>query len=814
MSTPRFSLEGAWRELGFAARQMLKHPGFASVAVVSLALGLGLNIAMFKVINTLLLQPLDLPNANQLYYVKRVTAQQPSAGHSPAELQELLRRSSDFAHLAVRRTWGFTLAEPHRPAEMVPSGRVSSNFFDVLGVQPELGRNFRADEDVPGRNNVILIAHQFWMSHYGGDPNIVGRKVRLNGEAAEIIGVLPERVEQGMLLQGEQMFRPLGLSADEKKIWTDNLYLLVGRNPDEIPFSRTQAKFEVLAHRLATEFPQQFGGSDLHMAPLQSAATDGGGARAITIMLLGLSGFVLFIACANLGNLMLARAVSRSTEFAVRQALGASRLQVVAPLVAEAFLLSIAGGVGGVLVSIWTNGWMGRNLGAEIPIHFGFDWRVVAFVIGASLLAAVFCCAGPSWLIGRQHLVNQLKSGGRGSDGHASQHRFRQLLITGQFALALVLLAGAAFFVRGMQGVLGKRVGWDAAPLVSGTIPLPTGTYSSPAKLNAFVDESIRRLSALPGVESASAAYQDPIFDFPEIRKYVVEGRPTPVPGREPQGYVDGVTPDYFKSVGTRILNGRAFDEHDRLDSEFVVIIDRDMAQALFPNSDPIGHRIAVADQLPLHWLKIVGVAETVEFEHISPTQIRFQLYQPFAQEPWGYFALNVKMKGAPGSVIEGFRKTIADIDPGVPVLALEAVPDQIRQFNSDLILVQTLVVAFAVLGLFLASLGIYGVVVHLVASRTREIGIRMALGAQASQVVGLVLGSGMRLALIGAAVGLILALGLLKLMANALPGMASDTSLAVAGASVVLIAIALIACLVPAQRAARIDPIVALRQE
>lgn len=806
-------LDGVRRELGFALRQIGKHPGFTAVAVLSLALGLGLNIAMFKVIDSLFLEPLDLPHSQDLYYLKRSTPQQSSAGHSAAGYLEISRRAAGFADLAARRDWGFGLSEPHRLADMIDSGRVSANFFSVLGVQPMIGRDFRPDEEIAGRNNVILITHRFWLSRYGGDPNIIGRTVRLDGASVAIIGVLPQRLERGSLLGAEDLFRPLGLTAEEKTNWQDNAYLLVGRYRPELSPAQTAARFGTLAERLAADYPRQYANNVVALAPLQAAAFDGGGARPITFMLLGLSGFVLLIACANLGNLMLARTVARSGEFAVREALGASRSQVLAPLAAEAFFYALGGGLLGALVSVWTDDWMSRTLAGGNLLHFDFDWRGAAFVAAASLLAGCFCCLGPAWFIGRQRVIDQLKSGGRGGSKQGS-HRFRQVLIVGQFALALVLLTGAVFFVQGVRNVLGRQIGWNPKPMVSGTILLPSAKYESPDQILALDNELRRRVAALPGVDAAAISYATPIFPFSSVRKYQVEGRPQPAAGQEPTAYVNGVSPGYFETVGTRILRGRGFDDHDDLKHEDVVVVDQDMARALFPGQDPIGRRIAMVGETPLRWHKIVGVAETVVFQSITPSRLRFELYQPLAQEPWNYVAVSARTAGNPAALVDPIARTLADLDPNIPIMVLHPVTEQIRLFTSDLYLVRTLVVAFAVLGLLLAALGIYGVVAHLVALRTREIGIRMALGAQTRQVVTLVLGGGLRLAVGGALIGLALSVLLLRTIGGALPGLVTNNGAAAGAASVALLAVALFACYMPARRAARIDPMTALREE
>jgi predicted permease len=805
--------DALFRDLRFASRQLRKHPVFTSVAVLSLALGLGLNTAMFKLVNTVLLQPPDFPDARNLYCLARSTPQDQFGQHSPVGFGEIADGSSGFARIAAIRGWGFTLSESNRPAEMVSANRVSANFLDVLQVPPELGRGFLPEEDQPGRNQVILITHQLWLSRYGGDPHVVGRMVRLDGTPAEIIGVLPARVQSSRLFLGVQVYRPLGLTRDEKTDLKDANYLIIGRYLHEFPAGETRARFAALAAHLAADHPERNGGAGLRVVSFQSA-TSGGAVRPLTLTLLGLSGFVLLIACANLGNLLLARVVSRSTEFAIRASLGASRLQLIRPLASECFLLAVAGGSLGILVSIWTNDWMSRQLGGDNPIRFAFDWRVAAFVGIASLLAGLCCCAGPAWLIFRTRVNEALKSGGRGFAGNPSYHRFRQALVAGQFTLALVLLTGAAFFLRGLDRLVHQHAGWDPAPLVCGMVALPVGAYpDGPAKI-AFFKNLEQRLTALPGVENVAISYDYPMMPFPGLRKYVVEAAPLPAPGHEPTACVNGVSDHYFETVGTRLVSGRPFSSIDRADSLPVVIINEDMARALFPGGNAVGHRLAIAGEKESRWLQIVGVAENVRFLTISASQIQFQLYQPIVQETWNYVAVSLRAAGSGAALVEPVRRAVAAIDTDVPVLRLAPATVQIANNTTDLKLVQELLVGFALLGLFLAALGIYGVIAHIVAQRSAEIGVRMALGAQMSHVIRLILSAGMRMALLGSGVGLLGAFALTRLLAATMPGLAAGNAAAIVGAAILLIIVALLACFFPARRAAKINPMTALRCE
>ena len=799
--------------LRYASRQLVKAPGFTVIALATLALGIGLNTAMFSLINIFLLQPLKLPESQNLYFVRRATPQQ-HGSHSPAAVEEIKRGSTDFAQLGVNRNWGFTLSEPNRPAEMVDSLRISSNYFEILGVKTELGRGFLPDEDQAGRNNVVVLSHAYWLSRFGGDATVIGRTIRLDGAGVQIVGVLPASAAIPMVYGPTALYRPLGLTNDEKTNWTDNAYDLVGRYRPDVPAAQTKARFIALGNRIAVDHPKETAGSWLETVSMQSSGLGDTG-KNITFMLLGLSGFVLLIACANLANLLLARAVSRAREFAIRAALGASRAQLIKPLVMECTLLSVGGGALALLVSTWTSDWMANRLSNEgAPLDFSPDWRVLAFAFGVSLATGLLFGVAPAWLVSRVRVNDTLKSGTRGSTGDRSQHRFRQVLIVVQFALALVLLTGAAFFVRGVDRLVHSPAGWNPAPLLRANISLPPGTYSTPERTMAFYTQLEQRLGALPGVTGVAISYTIPMFGFSSERSYAVEGQIAPVAGHEPVAMVNGITAGYFYTLGTRLLSGRAFAATDQLHSPPVVIINEAMAHALFPNGDAVGKRLSPIGEKTASWFEIVGVVENVRFLNLSPSPVRFQLYLPLTQETWNYAAVTVRTSGAVESLMEPFRRTIAGMDPEMPALGLLPVSTSIERNTDDLKLFDQLLIGFATLGLFLAALGIYSVVARLVIQRTNEIGIRMALGAQMVDVVRLILSAGLRMVFVGTGLGLLGSFVLARFLANTMPGLAASNIPVFASASAGLVAIALLACWLPARRATKVDPMVALRSE
>ncbi len=535
-------------------------------------------------------------------------------------------------------------------------------------------------------------------------------------------------------------------------------------------------------------------------------------------MLIGLSGFVLLIACSNLANLLLARTMARAREFAVRSALGASRAQLLRPLLAESLLLALAGTACAILVAQWGAAWLAvrstGNNGEQVVL--AFDWRVFGWAFGASLVTAVAFGLAPALFALRLNVNDTLKSGGRGTTGGRGHQRFRHALIVGQFALAMVLLAGAALFIRGLDELNHRRAGWQSEHLVTGTVVLPAARYSGAEKINSFHHLAAERLESLPGVASASFSSFTPFFNWGDIRKYLVEGRALPKPGHESVAAVNCISPHYFETVATRILAGRAFNERDTATSQPVFIINQAMATGLFGNENPIGRRLAQTGNTNLQWGEVVGVAADVKSVLPDPGPVTFQLYQPMPQETRTYDEIAVRSAAgvAPSTLLESIRTTMTALDPDLPVRDLQTADATIERANYQTAVLRDLLTMFAVLGLGLASLGIYSVIARTMIQRTNEFAIRFALGACVNDITRIVLASGAKLALIGSALGVVGALGVSRLLAAGNPGMQLNSPAVLFGTTLLLIAVALIACWLPARRAGRINPIEALRAE
>ncbi|PYQ00928.1 MAG: hypothetical protein DMF82_20705 [Acidobacteria bacterium] len=508
-------------------------------------------------------------------------------------------------------------------------------------------------------------------------------------------------------------------------------------------------------------------------------------------------------------------------EFAVRSALGASRARLLRPLFLESLLLALAGGVFAIYFATWTNDWMRQYMsesafaGPADRLVFTLDWRVLGWAFAACLFTAVVFGVAPALFALRLDLNKSLKSGGRGTTGDRGHQRFRHVLIVGQFALAMVLLAGAALFVRGIHEANNRYYGWQSDHVVTGTVHLPAATYRGAKEITDFQRLALERLRALPGVASASVSWSMPFFGLPQPRKYLVAGREAPQPGHEPVAATNGVSPQYFETVGTRVLEGRSFNEADTLTSPKVFIVNQAMARGLFGGETPLGRRISQAGGKTVEWGEIVGVVGDVTSVYPDRIPVPYQLYQPLAQEPRASTEIAVRTAGAaPSALVDGIRTTMAALDPDLPVSDLQPAETTIARANKQWQIIGSILSFLAVLGLGLATLGMYGVIARTMAQRTGEFGIRIALGALAGDITRLVLASGAKLALIGSAIGLLGAFGISRLIGAFFPGMQTNSVAVLTGVTLLLMGIALVACYMPARYASRINPIETLRAE
>ncbi len=805
------------RDLRFAAKSLGRTPGFTAIALTTLALGIGANTSMYSLVRTAMLKPLPYPASDQLDQIHRASPQDAQGLISAADYLDLSRETAGHYGEVTAFAYGdVSVAPPGEPADFAQSIRVSGNFFSLLGIAPQLGRDFLPVEDAPGRDAVVVISRRCWVNRFGGAPDIIGTTVRIDGVTHEIVGVLPEAFNEWRHLGWVDIFRPLALSDEEAADRATPRLRLLGRRSAEFSSEEAGRFIVAFGDRLAREHPAIHAADTLYTVPLDDVkmGTTGGVAAG---MLIGLSAFVLLIACSNLANLLLARTMARAREFALRGALGASRTQLLRPLVVESLARAFGGALLAMVVAFWTTDWLRvRSTGDNgEQVQFTLDASVFAWALGAALVTALAFGLAPALFALRLDTSHTLKSGGRGTTGGRGQRRLRHLLIVGQFALALVLLAGAGLLVRGIDDLNNHRAGWESDDLVTGTILLPESRYPDDAAITTFHRLALERLAAQPGAASAALAHYLPFLTWYDPVRYVIDGRDRPEPGREPAALVNGISPAYLGTVGTRLLAGREFDGRDSAAAPAVALVSESMARDLFGNDPPIGRRIAEARDGTLAWIEIVGVVADVRSIFPDPTPVTWRVYRPITQLPGRRIEIAVRTDGvSAASMVASVRTALDALDPDLPVRDLKAANDRISRANYQLAVLRDVLAWFAILGLGLAAMGIYGVVARLTALRTGEFGVRLALGAQVGDIARLVLANGAKLALLGAALGLIGAIGLSRMILATFPGMDLAPEIVLGGSTALLVGVALLACLAPARQAARISPTEALRAD
>jgi predicted permease len=802
--------------LRLAVRQLIRSPGFTFLAIITLGLGIGANTGMFSILNSVLLKPLPYPQSEQLDRIDRATAQNPVGRVSPADFLDLQREMRGYGEIAAYTLGDTSLSEPGQPAEVVRALRATANLFATLRVQPQLGRDFLPREDVAGNDRVVIISQRCWKNRFGGAADIIGRTVRVDGEPHEIVGVLPDSINDWRHFGPYDFFRPLGLDQQKSGDRRTTNLRLIGRRSDKLAAGEAAGFIANFGARLAADFPEVNAGSTWRIIALNETVMSKSG-RAMLAMLIGLATFVLLIGCSNLANLLLARTMTRAREFALRAALGASRMQLLRPLIAESLLLALAGGVFSIVVAGWVTDWLSFKTAGENGerVMFVFDWAVFAWAFVMALITAVAFGLAPALFALRLNVNETLKSAGRGMTGGRGHRRFRQALIVAQFALAMILLSGAALFVRGLNELNDSREGWRSERVVTGTVVLPAAAYSDAAKIASFHRLTLERLQALPGVASASISSFTPFFNWADIRKYIIAGRELPKPGQEPAAVVNSISPSYFDVYQTRLLAGRTFTESDILTAPKVFIISQSTATALFGKETPIGRRIAQTGIGTPQWGEIVGIAADVKSILPDPGPVTLQLYQPMAQDPRPYNEIAVRTTGvAPSTLVQSVKEVMTKLDPDLPVRQLQPADKTIDRANNQTAMLRDILSAFAVLGLGLASLGIYGVIARTMAQRTGEFAIRFALGARIRDITNIVLLSGVKMAVIGSVVGLLGSVAVARFLASTNPSMQLNRPLVLAGTTVLLITVGLVASWFPARRAGRINPIEALHAE
>ncbi len=800
----------------FALRSLLKTPGFTVIALITLALGIGVNTSMFSLVDALLFKAAPFPEPDRLAMLQRVTRQERDTGFSALELREMRENSTAFTNDFIFTRDFSAVADAGQPAERLNGIFSDAGLFTTLGIQPQLGRPFTAEETQPGKDQVLLLAHSHWQQRYGGDPAVIGRVLRVDGVPHTIIGVMPAALEYRFLWGDAAYWRPLAFTPDQLTNRNTRIFNLVGRLQPGRNVKQAATELAPLAHAWEKDHPQDYAGMRFEAAPLHEALMDGE-SRKISWMLLGLSGFVLLIACANLANLQLARATSSVRDFAIRAALGASRARLIGQQLTECVLLAVVGGGLGILLALWINSLLEANirLGDRTGVmQLPIDGRVLLLTVAASLLTGIIFGIVPAWLASRTDVVGTLKSQGRGTTSARSHHHLRHVLVVGEVTLALILLGGAGMMQRGFDRLLGLNPGWDTKHVLTGVLPMPEQRYDTPQKRLEFFRSIERRLTALPGVEHVALATALPLWHYGNARPITSESLAGVDSANLPRASHVMITSSYFDTLGIKLVDGRAFAPDVKPGDAEQVVINEALAKQLWPGQSALGQRIGSVNSDGTRWAEVIGVVRSAESAAAftnPPTP--FHLYRSVAHEPWTWIRFAVRSEN-PATLLDSVRRAVAEVDPDLPADQLMTVDQFVDRQQHNLVIVAQLLTGFAGLGLVLAAVGLYGVISNIVAQRTSEFGIRLALGAKTGDVLTLVLGRGLLLTVVGLLLGVAGAYGLGRFLASFMPRMIATDPVALAGTSIILFLVAALACWLPARRATKVDPLTALRAE
>jgi putative ABC transport system permease protein len=804
------------QDLRFSLRALRKSPAFTAIAVLCLALGIGVNSTMFSVVNATMLRPFPFADPDRLIFVRatHLADGHDNEGLSYPDFLDVKRRATTLADVGAF-IWGRSLpfsdgTEPER----VFGSSVSWNLFPMIGAKPALGRSFRADEDRPGAPGVVLLSHELWQRRYSGDSSVVGRTITINDAPHTVIGVMPP---QFAFPQRNEAWTPLVPVAHTDARSSHDAYGVKARLKDGVTLERANAELLALGRALEAEHPVDNRGWGLRGMSLREQMV-GPDTQLIILTMLGAVSFVLLIACANVANLMLARATSRQREVAVRSALGAGRWRIIRQLLTESVLVALAAGVIGMLIGAWGLDLVRDAFPPEdrFPYYIvmEIDWRVVAYTMTVAGLTGVVFGLVPAAHATRTNLVASLKDGARGSGTGGRGSRVRGTLVVVEVALSLVLLVGASLFVRSFMKLQRYDGGVDVRPLMTMRFYMPGERYESEPAKRQRVEDIVRRVEAIPGVQSATASNFIPIDGGGGRASVELEGRPVRA-GAEPTIIYAGVTSHFFSAVGASIVAGRGFTGREGEDSSAVAVVDQRMASRLWRGDNPLGKRFRLAGDSARHWFTVVGVVKNIAEHELLDPRPNPMAYLPYPYLPTRNTGLVIRTTTAdPAQVTGPAREAIRASDPGLPVFQAFTM-EQVRRLSFwESGLFGWMFSIFGGIAVFLAAIGVYGVIAYGVTQRTHEIGVRVALGARAADVLRLVVGRGVALTGIGVLIGVLGAVAVTRVTATMLFDVSPTDPLSFVGVSVFLVGVSALASYIPARRATRVDPLEALRHE
>ena len=803
-----------WQDIRYGFRTLLRNPGFCVVAILALALGIGPNTAIFTMVNAVLLRPLPLPEPNRVVMIwstllKSGFDQMPVSG---ADYLDFKKEATSFEQMSAAFAipeYGLNVSGVGEP-ERVPAANASREFLPALGIKPIAGRNFLEDEDRPGGSPAVLISNAYWQRRFHSDPSAIGRTLTVDGVARTIVGVVPHELGQ---IVAVDLWLPTAIDPSKPDRGNHN-YGIVALLKPGVSAAQARAEMTVIAQRLEKAYPATNSGWGISLSPLSEMFA--GRVRPVLIILLGAVGLLLLIACANLANLLLARAATREKEVSVRAALGAGRARLVRQLLTENLVLSAAGGLLGLLLAVWSVHILRSIMPDMLPLlqHMSVDLPVLAFTAILSLVTGVLFGLVPAWKSSQTDLNTTLKEAAGRSEGAGGTYRIRGALLAGEVALAVLLSVSAGLLLRSFSRVVAVSPGLRIGNVLTMTLNLPDAKYDTAGKRANFYKELTRRVQAVPGVRSAGAVLFLPlrvsILSFRVgVSSFVVEGAPAIPESQEPTADYRMATPGYFDTMGIALRQGRFFDDHDDREAKRVAIINETLSRQRFAHENPLGRRIRIGGQLR----EIVGVVADHKLYGLDAS-IEPAVYVPHMQAASAFMSLAVRTEGDPAAMAPAIRREILKLDPEQPVSNVRTM-DQVLSDSLMLRRVSMMMLTvFATLALTLATVGIYGLTAYAVSRRTHEIGLRVALGASQSQILRLVLVRGLVTSSLGAAVGVAAAFELTRMLSGLLYGVTATDPLVFTGVPLLLIAVSVIASYMPARKALGIDPLVALRYE
>jgi predicted permease len=809
------------QDLKYGARVLRKSPGFTIVAVVVLALGIGANTAIFSVVNAVLLRPLPFGNPDRLVHVWHVPPPKSFPGISrfsvsAANYIDWKAQNDVFQDMAIFSGSSMNLTGGGKP-EFVQAATVSADFFKVLGVQPMLGRTFVPGEDVLGHDHEVILTYAFWQSRFGGDRGVVGRQITLNDEPYTVVGVMGPSFTYPDWEQ--KIWKPLAWTPKEAAVRGEHHSIVIARLKPGVDLQHAQAEMTAISDRLAQQYPADDKDWGALVSPLQEDLV--GDVRPALLVLLGAVAFVLLIACANVANLLLAKAMARSREIAIRTALGASRIRLIRQLLFETIILALAGGAAGLIVAHFGITLIARFLANQLPTStdLSLDGFVLGFAFVLSLLTGVLAGIVPALRLSKSNVNETLKQG-LGRMGDTGGNRTRAVLVVSEVALSLMLLAGAGLMVRSLWNLRRANPGFDSGNVLTLSLPIPGTRYKSPQEEINFWNRFLERVRALPGVESAGAVDDLPLQGGSH-QPIQIEGRPVVQMSEQPEVDVRVISTGYLRAMHIPVIRGRDFNDSDAADRPKAILVSESMAKRFWPGEDAVGKRLSLTFSSS-EMREIVGVVGDVKMDGLDQTEPSSALYTPLAQvsapaqADWHSFGLNVAVRTntPPANVASAITNLVHEFDPEQAVLHVQTMDEFLSESISPQRLNMLLLATFAGLALLLAAMGIYSVLSYSVRRRVREIGIRMALGAQVRDVLRLVIFDGMKPALIGLGIGLVGALLLGRVLAKLVFGVKTSDPLTFISVSVLLALVAFLATVIPAYRATLVDPMNTLRDE